>query len=290
MESFTFEAIGTLFEIRTQRPLGDALEWALRREAERFDWVWSRFRPDSLVAQMRENPGQWDLPQESSALSALYARLYRVTNGALNPWVGSSLERIGYGPGYELVPAGAPEPAPLWNSDRVWEGTAVVLSQPAVLDIGAAGKGLLVDRFGSILAEGGHDEFVADGSGDILHSGAVPLRAALEHPYHPDEAIGVVELWGQALCASAGNRRAWGDGFHHLLDARTGQPVRSAIASWAMAPDAMTADALATALFVAPGPVLAEEFADPTGGPEWLQVFSDGHAEGSPAFLEGLFT
>ena len=290
MESFTFEAIGTLFEIGTDRPLGDAVEWTLLREAERFDWVWSRFRPDSLVAQMRAGTGSWDLPAESAALSELYARLYRVTKGAVNPWIGSSLERIGYGPGYELLPSGAPEPAPLWDADHVWEGTAVVLKYPAVLDIGAAGKGLLVDRFGAILADAGHDEFVIDGSGDILHAGAEPVRAALEHPYSADEAIGLVDFQGKSLCASAGNRRAWGDGFHHLLDARTGAPVRAVVAAWALADDAMTADALATALFVARGPDLAAEFAGPDGAPEWLQVFSDGHAEGSPAFLEGLFT
>ncbi|MEA5456081.1 FAD:protein FMN transferase [Sinomonas sp. JGH33] len=290
MESFTFEAIGTLFEIRTAGPLGDALEWTLLREVERFDWVWSRFRPDSIVSQMRAGTGRWDLPEESPRLAELYARLYRVTRGAVNPWVGSSLERIGYGPGYELVPAGSPEPAPVWDDDHRWEGTAVVLSRPAVLDIGAAGKGLLVDLLGSLLAEAGHRAFVVDGSGDVLHAGAAPLRVGLEHPYHSDEAIGVVDLEGAALCASAGNRRAWGDGFHHLLDARTGAPVRSVVATWATAPDAMTADALATALFVASGQDLAAEFATDSWAPEWLQVFADGHAEGTPYFIEGLFS
>ncbi|WP_138442553.1 FAD:protein FMN transferase [Sinomonas susongensis] len=288
MESFAFDALGTRFEVRTTRQLGPGVRQELLRETERFDWVWSRFRPDSLVAQMRANGGRWDMPAESEQLARLYARLYRVTQGAMSPWIGSSLERLGYGPHYELVPTGAPEPAPLWDDDHVWDGVVVVLAHPAVLDIGAAGKGLLVDRLGTILDDAGHDAYVVDGSGDILHAGADPIRAALEHPYDPEEAIGVVELARGALCASAGNRRAWGDGFHHLLDARTGAPVRSIVATWAMAADAMTADALATALFVAPGAVLAAEFHD--AAPEWLQVFSDGHAEGSQVFLEGLFS
>ncbi|KHL04950.1 FAD:protein FMN transferase [Sinomonas humi] len=288
METFAFDALGTRFEVRTKGQLDDGTGRELLRETQRFDWVWSRFRPDSLVAQMRANGGRWDMPSESADLARLYARLYRVTRGAINPWIGSSLERLGYGPHYELVPTGAPEPAPLWDDDHMWEGTAVVLARPAVLDIGAAGKGLLVDRLGGILDDAGHDAYVVDGSGDILHSGTEPIRAALEHPYDPEEAIGIVELAQGALCASAGNRRAWGDGFHHLLDARTGSPVRSVVATWAMAHDAMTADALATALFVAPGSVLTAEF--PEADPQWLQVFSDGHAEGSQVFLEGLFS
>jgi thiamine biosynthesis lipoprotein ApbE len=48
----------------------------------------------------------------------------------------------------------------------------------------------------------------------------------------------------------------------------------------------MTADGITTALFVRPGADLVDEFP----AIEWLQVFSDGHAEGSPAFIEGLFT
>ncbi len=60
-----------------------------------------------------------------------------------------------------------------------------------------------------------------------------------------------------ALCASATNRRAWGDGLHHVLDARTGVPVRSVVATWAVGADAMRADAIATALFFEGGPELA---------------------------------
>lgn len=288
METFAFDALGTRFEVHTRRELGAGIGQELLRETERFDWVWSRFRPDSLVAQMRANGGRWDMPAESAPLASLYARLYDVTHGAISPWIGSSLERLGYGPDYELVPTGPPEAAPLWDDDHVWEGAAVVITRPAVLDIGAAGKGLLVDRLGAILETAGHEAYVVDGSGDILHAGSEPIRAALEHPYDAEEAIGIVEFASGALCASAGNRRTWGDGFHHLLDARTGAPVRSIVATWAMAADAMTADALATALFVAPGPVLAAEFAE--SSPQWLQVFSDGHAEGSQVFLEGLFS
>ena len=35
-----------------------------------------------------------------------------------------------------------------------------------------------------------------------------------------------------AIAASAANRRAWGDGLHHVLDAVTGEPVRGVVATW----------------------------------------------------------
>ena len=71
-----------------------------------------------------------------------------------------------------------------------------------------------------------------------------PQRIGLEHPYDSRRAIGVIEVTDAALCASATNRRAWGDGLHHVLDARTGEPVRTIAATWAVAPTAMVADAI----------------------------------------------
>ena len=59
------------------------------------------------------------------------------------------------------------------------------------------------------------------------------MRIGLEHPYDATRAIGVVELRDGAMCASAVNRRVWGEGLHHVLDARTGLPVRTWAATWA---------------------------------------------------------
>ena len=108
---------------------------------------------------------------------------------------------------------------------------------------------------------------------------------ALEHPYDPAQAIGMVQLAGGALCASAANRRAWGDGLHHVLDGTTGLPVRTAVATWTMAESTMLADALATALFFVPGAELERTFDF-----SWLTVFSDGSAAYSAGFEGTLFT
>jgi thiamine biosynthesis lipoprotein len=118
-----------------------------------------------------------------------------------------------------------------------------------------------------------------------LNPGTAPVEVALEHPYDTSRAIGTVTLGPGALCASAANRRAWGDGLHHVLDGTTGAPVRTVVASWAMAGTAMVADALATALFFVEGTLLREEFEF-----SWLTVYSDGHAEYSADFEGALFT
>jgi thiamine biosynthesis lipoprotein len=234
---------------------------------------------------MSRQPGQFQFPHEAAGLGRLYRSLYDLTAGAMTPLIGGSLERLGYDASYSLRPSGSPLAAPRWEDALEWEGTVLTTGVPLVLDIGAAGKGQLVDLLAAELRSLGHGDFLIDASGDLLHSGPDPIKVALEHPYDPARAIGTVSLSGAALCASASNRRAWGDGLHHVLDGTTGRPVTTAVATWAMADDAMVADALATALFFAPGAALEQAFDF-----SWLTVFSDGSAAYSPGFEGTLFT
>ncbi|WP_411373655.1 FAD:protein FMN transferase [Arthrobacter sp. MPF02] len=283
--NFPFDGIGTSWEISTPLPLEAPLQERLLARVEAFDAGWSRFRNDSLVSAMARTPGTYRFPEEAGGLGPLYRALYQLSRGAMTPLIGASLERLGYDARYSLRQAGSPLPAPAWDEVMDWSGTTISTSAPVVLDIGAAGKGLLVDLLAAELEAGGVESYVVDGSGDLLAHGPTPLRIALEHPYNPAQAIGVVELSDRALCASAANRRAWGDGLHHVLDGTTGQPVRTAVATWAMADTTVLADAVATALFFVPGAKLQEAF-----DVSWLTVYSDGSAAYSEEFEGTLFT
>ena len=284
-EDFSFQGIGTGWAVSTPLPLPASLRTRLLDTVERFDGDWSRFRPDSLVADLAREPGRYEFPDEAAPLGELYRLLYRITGGAMTPLIGGSLERLGYDAAYSLRPAGPPLPAPAWDSVLTWSGKVLTAGAPVVLDIGAAGKGLLVDLLAAELEAAGVGGFVIDAGGDLLARRAGPVSVALEHPYNPARAIGVIHLDGRALCASAANRRAWGDGLHHVLDGTTGKPVRTAVATWTLAGTAMVADALATALFFVPGAMLQETFDF-----SWLTVFSDGSAAYSAEFEGTLFS
>jgi thiamine biosynthesis lipoprotein len=282
---FGFDGIGTRWEISTPAPLSGALRRRLLDTVADYDAAWSRFRPDSLVSAAARQPGRYELPAGAGELGALYETLYRLTGGAMTPLIGGSLERLGYDAAYSLRAAGAPLPAPAWGEVLDWQGTVLTTRAPVVVDVGAAGKGQLADLLSGVLRDGGAAEHFIDAGGDLLNTGPTPVDVGLEHPYDPARAIGIVSLGAGALCASAANRRAWGDGLHHVLDGTTGAPVRTAVASWAMAASAMVADALATALFFVEGSRLREEF-----DCSWLTVYSDGHAEYSADFEGVLFS
>ncbi|MDF1478293.1 FAD:protein FMN transferase [Leifsonia sp. H3M29-4] len=283
--SWRFEAIGTGWQIDAPQPLGGVLEAAILDRIAGFDRTYSRFRDDSLVARITTTPGRHVFPDDAAALFDVYRALYEATDGAMSPLVGAALDRLGYDRAYSLRSTGPAIPAPDWDAAVAWDGTALTTLRPVSVDVGAAGKGYLVDIVAAMLVASGVEEFIVDASGDIAHRGAEPIRVGLEHPLDTTKAIGVVSIGNGAICASASNRRVWGDGLHHVLDATTGLPTRGIIATWAMAETALAADALATALFFADPARLAKRFEF-----SYVRMHATGRVESSPHLDGELFT
>ena len=279
----TFDAIGTRWSISTPDPLTDAQRARVDARIEAFDRAYSRFRADSLVTQLAEQGGRIDFPRDILPMVRLYRRLYEATSGAMTPLVGASLEQLGYDRDYSLLPRGAAVPSPPWDDRVRFDGQTITVTEPTLLDFGAAGKGHLVDLVAATLAAEGIIECTVDAGGDLVHRGSSPLRVALEHPFDTATAIGVVDLESGALCGSASNRRAWGSGLHHVLDGLTGEPVREVAATFVLADSALEADALATALFFVGADLLADfDF-------RYVRMFTDGSAEFSPDLPGRLF-
>ncbi|MGV8912691.1 MAG: FAD:protein FMN transferase [Rhodoglobus sp.] len=278
-----FDAIGAPWQIDTAHTLGADVESAIAERIDQFDHTYSRFREDSLVTTIARTPGTYTFPADAPPLFELYRRLYEATAGAMSPLVGRALEELGYDRTYSLQPTATRTRVPEWNEAISWNGSELTTITPVMLDVGAAGKGYLVDLVAHVLRDHGIDASTVDASGDILHRGETALRVALEHPLDTSKAIGVVSVLNQAICASAPNRRAWA-GMHHILDARTGLPAERIIATWAIAATALEADGLATALFFAEPSALAADFDF-----QWVRMLSTGRVEYSPDIDGELF-
>jgi thiamine biosynthesis lipoprotein len=264
--------------------VGETQRAAVAERIERFDRDWSRFREDSLVSRIAREPGRHRLRGDAGPLLDWYRELYDGTGGRVSPLVGRTLESLGYDAAYRLTPASTLAAVPAWADAIAWDGEHLDTVGSVLLDVGAAGKGYLADLVSGLLSELGIPTHVIDASGDIVARGATSEVVALEHPGDPSKAIGVVPLHDGALAASAVNRRAWGDGLHHVIDAITGLPTASVIATWALAPDALHADGLATALFFDPAPELLSG-----PGVSYVRMFANGRVEHSPSFAGELF-
>ena len=280
-----FEAIGTVWRITTEQPLEPEVRTRIDALVAEYERTFSRFRPDSAVARLAATGGPVDLGRWAPPLVDLLLALARITDGAVTPLVGGALDHLGYDAGYSFAGRPGYRAAPPWTALHL-DGTVATLDEPAVLDVGAAGKGQLVDLVTELVVEAGHPACTVDAGGDIRVAGPA-VRIALEHPFDPESAVAVVTLTDAAVAGSAPNRRAWtasdGRRLHHVLDGRTGVPVETVAATWAVADSAMLADALATALFLVP-PEGLEGFAF-----TWLRMATDGRAHWSPGLPGEVF-
>lgn len=272
-----FDAIGTRWRIHTSETLPEADRAAVSAVIEDYDKTFSRFRTDSLVSRMAWDAGRWELPAYASDLLGLYKLVSAVTDGAVNPLVGASLSHLGYGADITLEAQPGTLPAPQFKDVCTVNGRELTTSEPITLDVGALGKGQLADLVLARLKDAGHSDVAVDAGGDVACAGGA-RRLGVEDPADPTRVLAAVALTDGALCGSSTRRRAWQRGgsqgsedLHHVLDARTGSPVRGVTAAYASAPDAMTADAATTALFFASPNTVSDAL-----GVETFVVYDDG--------------
>lgn len=261
-QTITFEAIGTTWCIEIFNTLDDTepIRSKILTRIDAFDAVYSRFRNDSLVTRMSQTGGKYMLPDDAKALLDFYHVLYELTDGAVTPLIGNVLVEAGYDAEYSLTPKALHSP-PSWGHALRYAYPELTIKVPVLLDVGAAGKGYLVDIVGTLLEEVNITDYAINAGGDIIYKTTLhtPLEVALEHPDDPSLAIGVASILNQSICGSAGNRRTWAQ-FHHILDPRSLTSPQHIKALWVVANSGLVADGLATALFFVTPETLRSKF------------------------------
>ena len=104
---FVFEAIGTHWQIDIHDSFSIEQENMLLKEIQDriavFDKNYSRFRDDSLVADMSRTLGTYTLPDDARPMMDLYRDMYQATGGLITPLIGQVIADAGYDAGYSLV-------------------------------------------------------------------------------------------------------------------------------------------------------------------------------------------
>jgi FAD:protein FMN transferase len=255
-KTFAYESMGTHWKITIWDTITDTqLEHyrkAIWELSDAFDHTYSRFKRSSLIWKLAEQTGTIEVPTELVEMLAWYKQLYEPSNNKLNPLIGFTISDLGYDDTYSLIPKKEVRIVPDLGIVQIVDHSHIHLSDLVLIDLGALGKGYFVDIIYNYLRKQGLQHFLVDGSGDIRFIGPEPIRIGLEHPSDPTQIIGVAEMQGKAMCASAGNRRKW-DKYTHIIDPTTNTSPQEIAASWVIADTAVLADALATCLFfVAP--------------------------------------
>ncbi len=252
MSAIEFHAMGTTWWIHCNLPDHLAeVEARVRTLESRL----SRFRADSALSRL--NRQRRATCPTLAAVTRLALGFRAATDGAFDPLLGAELAALGYDRSFEHI---GPRVATRTPSGRLFhtyvtvDGDEVHLDGPGHLDLGGVAKGYAVDQAVALLLERGAKSVLVDGGGDLRGAGP-------SFPIGVGDGL-VVQSRAGAIATSSTLQRCWlgadDQVRHHIVDPHTGLPSDTSIdTATVVAPDAVTADALATALIVDPDSILA---------------------------------
>ena len=255
-------AMGTIVSIEVNAPeaaVARAFEWFRHVEA-----VCSRF---DEASELRRLPIGMPVPASPILFEAVSfaLKVATQTHGAFDPTLGSRMAARGYNRHY-VTRAASETPGAADTSFRDVEVDAqrhtILLKRPLTLDLGAVAKGLAVDAAARELQS--FRDFCIDAGGDIYFGGlnprGEPWRVGIQHPRRRGELIDQFQVSDRAVCTSGDYERG-----AHIIDPRDDDTARAVASATVVGPNAMLADALATAAFVL-GPEQGHRIARAHGG------------------------
>ena len=156
------------------------------------------------------------------------------------------------------------------------------------LDLGAMAKGYALDEISANLKRLGIQNAIINAGGDLRafgRPGKRPWKIGIRHP-RQQAVIASVEIVGDESVFTSGDYERFfkhnGKRHHHIIDPRTGKPAASTRSVTVIHGEAATADAAATALFVA-GPADWPDIARAMGIEQVMLISQEGTVFMTPA-------
>ncbi|MBI1952035.1 MAG: FAD:protein FMN transferase [Acidobacteria bacterium] len=295
--------MGTAVEIAVAQASPDRAGEAIAAgmgEVERLDRLLSHFRADSEIGRINRRAGKEETLVSSETLEVIEKALHvsRLSGGAFDPTIGPVFRLWNFREGKIPPPAALRERLSLVDYrkvrlDRI-RSTVFLARSGMELDLGAVAKGYAVDRASAVLRGRGIENFLINAGGDLRVGGGkgkgVPWEIGIRHPRLSSGLIARLRLT-QAAVATSGDYEKFflrgGERYHHILDPATGLPARKCQSVTVLAPEALPADALATAVFVL-GPERGLDLVFRLEGVHVLLVNRRGNVLLSPAWPEGV--
>jgi thiamine biosynthesis lipoprotein len=234
-----------------------AIEAAIA-EVQRIERKYSRYRDDSVVAQLNRAAGSAtaiELDTETCDLIDFAASAHEASGGAFDLTTGVLRRAWDFRSGRLPAPEALAALMPLVGWPQVsWERPALRLPRPGMeLDFGGIGKEYAVDRAATLLAEAGVGAALVNLGGDLRAVGrredGQPWHFGIAHPRVPDAVAASIPLREGALATSGDYERFFeieGRRYCHVLDPRSGWPVQGWQSISVVAPACLAAGTITT--------------------------------------------
>jgi thiamine biosynthesis lipoprotein len=241
----------------------------IKRALHRVNDDMSTYKKDSTLSLFNKAKHTNPMKVSAAMLEVLQEakRLSTLTGGAFDITIGPIVNLWGFGPTRKLK---NPTPAQIQLAKQRVGIDKLVLDTKAstmrktipglYVDLSAIAKGYGVDVVGRRLEAAGFRDYLVEIGGEVRARGTnqrgVSWMIGVEKPQTSQtQTIQLVVPLRDASMATSGNYRNYqmvdGKRVSHLIDARSGTPVANHFSSVTVVhKDCMTADALATALFV----------------------------------------
>lgn len=266
----TYVTFGTLVEVElyaVTKEQAEPLFEQIRKDLDYFNFSLHAWKAGSLgrVNQMMSAASEFSANPSVIPLLTQAKTLSLQSNELFNPAIGNLIDLWGFHS--DQLPTGPPptvtaiqQQLALKPSMRDFEinGVRIRNHNAAIrFDLGAIAKGYAVEKIADYLRQQGVQHALLSAAGDIKalgQHGDRPWSIGIRHPRQPGVIASTALQDNEAISTSGDYERFYehnGKRYHHIFDPRTGYPADQSISVTVIHTDAATADAAATALFVA---------------------------------------
>jgi thiamine biosynthesis lipoprotein len=273
----------------------------------------SNYKKESVLSQLNKNASEepTDCNNELAYVIEQSLQYSDMTDGAFDITIGPLMKKWGFFKDQGRIP-GKEELASTLESVSykniiIEEKTIKSLSKNPVtvktvyfknagtrIDLGGIGKGYAVDMAARVLKQNGISSALINFAGNIYTFGTPPGKDSwvigLQHPRKSEGLLGAFEIKDKAVSTSGDYEKFFtieGKRYSHIIDPRTGNPVKGIVSVTIVTDNATRADALSTGVFVLgleQGMALIEKLTDVEG----IIIYEDADSKLSTKTSSGM--
>jgi thiamine biosynthesis lipoprotein len=277
-DTHTWTCMGTIAEIKV--PGADEKSFSnyvavAKKKVEELERLLSLFRPESDISRLNASAGgnEINVSPVTIEILKLSAKYVEISEGAFNPAVAPLVKLWGFSGG--KIPSQLPSDSEINTLMKLTDyknvftdtTTARLSVKGMSIDLGGIAKGYAVDICYRTLIEMGAKNLMVNIGGNIRCNGSPrrvhtlfgidkssPWNIGVRHPFDGSKILGVLHLTDGYAVATSGNYEKYvkigNERYCHIIDPQTGRPVKGMAGVTVIAPTAVEADAMSTALFV----------------------------------------
>jgi thiamine biosynthesis lipoprotein ApbE len=272
-------SMGTVFEVsayasdknRVEKAFNDVL-----KEVNRLDLLMSNYKEESELSKVNKNAASEPTYCDNELAYIIEQSLQHsdITDGAFDITIGPLMKKWGFFKGQGEIPAKEDLESVLESvsykniiiEEKIKKSlfrdpsivkTIFFKNPDTQIDLGGIGKGYAVDMATRILKGNRIRSALINFAGNIYAYGTPPGKESwvigLQHPRKSEGLLSSFEIKDKAVSTSGDYEKFFtidGKRYSHIIDPRTGNPVKDIVSVTIIADNATRADALSTGVFV----------------------------------------